>query len=218
MDSLLHDRTTDDSPSARLSSGSVSTKTLLVPLDGTDDGMRSLPIAARLASAVDADIVLVAAELPGSSGPSSETWLENAAATLGPRAARIETVSSVNVSSALEALAAAEVEPVVCMATHARAPIGRAWFGSVAEAVLRGLTYPIVLVGPAVTRAGGLVGRSSPRSTDRRPRSRLSVQRSSGAEHSESESQRFTSPTRSTPTSFPMRCSKQQRSSTRTQI
>jgi nucleotide-binding universal stress UspA family protein len=122
-------------------------KTLLVPLDGTDDGMRSLPIAARLASAIDADVVLVLAELPGSNAPPSETWLEKVAAGVGPRGARAEIVSSVELSDALGALSA-ELDPIVCMATHARAPVGRAWFGSAAEAVLRDLNYPIVLVGP----------------------------------------------------------------------
>jgi nucleotide-binding universal stress UspA family protein len=110
--------------------------------------MRSLPIAARLASAVDADVVLVVAKLPGWSQPPSETWLENVAAGLGPRGARSAIVSSVEVSDALGALAAVELDPVVCMATHARAPVGRAWFGNVAEAVLRDLRVPIVLVGP----------------------------------------------------------------------
>jgi nucleotide-binding universal stress UspA family protein len=124
------------------------TKTLLVALDGTDDGMRSLPIAARFASAIDADVVLVVAELPGSNLPPSETWLENVATGVGPRGARAEIVSSVEVSDALGALAAAELDPIVCMATHARAPVGRAWFGGVAEAALRDLNYPIVLVGP----------------------------------------------------------------------
>jgi nucleotide-binding universal stress UspA family protein len=134
------------------------TKTLLVPLDGTDDGMRALPVASRLASALDADVVLVAAELPGSPEPSAETWLPNVAGQVGPRGARVEIVSSLEVADALAAVAAAELDPVVCMATHARAQIGRAWFGSVAEAVLRDLADPIVLVGPrfdARWRPGG---------------------------------------------------------------
>jgi nucleotide-binding universal stress UspA family protein len=124
------------------------TNTLLVPLDGTDDSMRALPVAARLAPALDADVVLVAAELPGTPGPSVDTWLPNVAVDLGPRGARTEIVASVEVADALAAVAAAEMDPVVCMATHARAPAGRAWFGSVAETVLRELACPVVLVGP----------------------------------------------------------------------
>jgi nucleotide-binding universal stress UspA family protein len=148
MNAQLVDRSKTGSPLPIRSYGGVTTKTLLVPLDGSDDAMRSLPIAARLATAVDANVVLVAAELRGSPEPSSAAWLENVAAGVGPRGARAEIVSSVEVSDALDALAAAERDPVVCMATHARAPVGRAWFGSVAEAVLRDLACPVVLVGP----------------------------------------------------------------------
>jgi nucleotide-binding universal stress UspA family protein len=110
--------------------------------------MRSLPVAARLASAVDADVVLVAAEVPGSVEEPSKVWLERAAATLGPRRARTEIVSSVAVADALRAIAVDELDTVVCMATHARPGVGHAWFGSVAETVLRDLRYPVVLVGP----------------------------------------------------------------------
>jgi nucleotide-binding universal stress UspA family protein len=124
------------------------TKTLLVPLDGTDDSLRALPVAARLASSVDADVVLVTAALPGSPQVPSEAWLQKVAAEVGPRGARTEIVPSLEVSDALGALAAGELDPVVCMATHARARFGRAWFGSVAETVLRDLPYPIILVGP----------------------------------------------------------------------
>jgi nucleotide-binding universal stress UspA family protein len=134
------------------------TKTLLVPLDGTDDGMRALPVVGRLAPALDADVVLVAAELPGAGVPPADSWLPKVAAELGPRGARTAIVSSVEVSDALAAVAAAESDPVICMATHARAPVGRAWFGSVAESALRELACPIVLVGPrcdARWRPGG---------------------------------------------------------------
>jgi nucleotide-binding universal stress UspA family protein len=144
---LAHETKIGSSSPTRLRGG-VMTKTLLVPLDGSDDAMRSLPIAARIADAVDANVVLVAAELPGFAERPSASWLEGVGATVGPHGARTEIVASVEVSDALGALAAAELDPVVCMATHARAPVGRAWFGSVAEAVLRELAYPVVLVGP----------------------------------------------------------------------
>jgi nucleotide-binding universal stress UspA family protein len=147
MGASIVDETNNSAMPPQRSSATVP-KMLLVPLDGTDDGMRSLPVAARLASAVNADVVLVAAELPGSAEEPSKVWLDRAAATLGPRGARTEIVSSVEVADALRAIAVDEPHTTVCMATHARPGVGYAWFGSVAEAVLRDLQAPVVLVGP----------------------------------------------------------------------
>ena len=126
----------------------MTTKTLLVPLDGTDDGMRSLPVASQLAPAIDADVVLVAAELSMSPVPPSQSWLDDVASRLGPRGARTVKIQSVEMADALGAIAADELDPIICMSTHARAPLGYAWFGSVAESVLRDLPYPLILVGP----------------------------------------------------------------------
>jgi len=129
-------------------SGDAMTKTLLVPLDGSDAALRALPVAGRLSRLLDADVTLVAAELPGSPESPDRDWLAGLVPKIGVRGARLEIVRGLEVADALGALAADVLEPVVCMATHARAPIGRAWFGSVAEDVLRTLTLPVVLVGP----------------------------------------------------------------------
>lgn len=141
---------TSDTGSARhrRRSTGAATRTLLVPLDGTDDSERAVPIARRLAPAIDADVVVVAAELPTSPTAPTQTWIDEMAAQIRPREARTAIVSSLDVADALTAVAGDELDPLVCMATHARAPMGYVWFGSVAESVLRELPYPIVLVGP----------------------------------------------------------------------
>ena len=148
MNAMISDEETHSAPTLRRSPGRVTPKTLLVPLDGSDDGMRALPIVGRLATVLDSDVVLVAAELPGSPAPPSPTWLENTASQMAPRGARTAVVSSVEVSDALAALAASELDPAICMSTHARTRIGTTWFGSVAEAVLSDTRCPVVLVGP----------------------------------------------------------------------
>jgi nucleotide-binding universal stress UspA family protein len=121
-------------------------KTVLVPLDGSLDAERVLPIAEGLAERFDADIVLVAAQLDGQV-PSDR--IETAKASVHARRGRVEILHSVSVPDALRAVADDASDPILCMATHARAGLGRALFGSVAEDVVRGLEIPAVLVGPA---------------------------------------------------------------------
>src|SRR3974390_2242445 len=108
MGASIVDKTNNSAMPQQQSSEAVKLKGRRVPLDGTDDGMRSLPVAARLASALDADVVLVAAESPGSAEEPSKGWWHGVAATLGPRGARTEIVSSIEVADALRAIAVDE--------------------------------------------------------------------------------------------------------------
>lgn len=130
-------------------------KTLLVPLDGSLDAERALPVAEALADRFDADIVLMAAQLDGEV-PTDR--IETAMISVHAHGARVEIVRSVSVPDALRAVADDASEPIVCMATHARAGLGHALFGSVAEDVVRGLEIPAVLVGPACSPAVRLEG------------------------------------------------------------
>jgi nucleotide-binding universal stress UspA family protein len=130
-------------------------KTLLVPLDGSLDAERALPVAEVLAERFDADIVLVAAQLDGEV-PSER--IDTAKASVHAHRARAEIVRSVSVPEALRAIADDASEPMVCMATHARTALGHALFGSVAEDVVRGLEIPAVLVGPACSPTVRLEG------------------------------------------------------------
>jgi nucleotide-binding universal stress UspA family protein len=130
-------------------------KTLLVPLDGSLDAERALPVAEALAERFDADIVLVAAQLDGEA-PSDR--IETAKASVHAHGARAEIVRSISVPDALRAIADDASEPIVCMATHARTALGHALFGSVAEDVVRRLEIPAVLVGPACSPTVRLEG------------------------------------------------------------
>jgi nucleotide-binding universal stress UspA family protein len=121
-------------------------KTLLVPLDGTEGAERALPVAARFGERLDADIVLVGAQLDGE---SPIEWLDAAKAKVGVRGVHTEIVLSASVADGLSAVADDTNEPVICMATHARGALGRVLFGSVAEEVVRRLDIPALLVGPA---------------------------------------------------------------------
>jgi nucleotide-binding universal stress UspA family protein len=130
-------------------------KTLLVPLDGSLDAERALPVAQALAARFGADIVLVDAQL-NVEVPSDA--IEAAKASVHAQGARVEIVRSVSVRAALRAVADDANEPIVCMATHARAGLGHALFGSVAEDVVRGLEIPAVLVGPTCSPTVRLEG------------------------------------------------------------
>jgi nucleotide-binding universal stress UspA family protein len=129
-------------------------KTLLVPLDGSHDAARALPVAETLAERFGADIVLVTAQLDG----ELSTGIEGADEAAQPGGVRNETVRSVSVPEALRAVAVDASNPVVCMATHARATLGHALLGSVAEDVVRELEVPAVLVGPACSSSVSLHG------------------------------------------------------------
>jgi nucleotide-binding universal stress UspA family protein len=127
---------------------------IVVPLDGSERSASALPVAASLAPVIGATVTLL-----GAGGGTDASLLE---AELGHRAARLrelgvrEVVTSARPEAEpLEAIAdAAGPGVLVCMATHGRSGPGRAVMGSVAEAVVRALTEPVLLVGPA-GRPGG---------------------------------------------------------------
>jgi nucleotide-binding universal stress UspA family protein len=121
-------------------------KTVLIPLDGSADAERALPVAEQLAGRFGADIVLVAAQLDEHAPPDRVSTAKDA---LHIRGVRTEIVRSLSVPDALRAVADDANEPIVCMATHARTLFGQALFGSTAEAVVHALDIPAVLVGPS---------------------------------------------------------------------
>jgi nucleotide-binding universal stress UspA family protein len=119
-------------------------KTLLVPVDGSHDAARALPVAEQLAERFGADVVQVAVEFDGEQ-PDQRIGPADGPA---PGGHRTETVRSVSVPEALRAVAVDASDPVVCMATHARTTLGHALWGSVAEDVVRELEMPAALIGP----------------------------------------------------------------------
>jgi len=125
-------------------------KTLLVPVDGSHDAARALPVAEQLAERFGADVVQVAAEFDGEEPGRGSVPVQEPGHGGGYRT---ETVRSVSVPEAIRAVAVDAADPVVCMATHARTTLGHAFWGSISEDVVRELEMPVVLIGPACSPA-----------------------------------------------------------------
>ena len=127
------------------------TKTIIVPLDGSQFAERALAPARTLARQTDASVVLVMSRLGGV--PEPDAYLNSAAERAGIEAARAVVSSDLLAATAIPMIADTEPDPLVCMSTHGRSGPGLALFGSIAEAVLRRIDVPVVFVGPSVTSA-----------------------------------------------------------------
>jgi nucleotide-binding universal stress UspA family protein len=120
------------------------TKIIVVPLDGSSEAQRSVPIAKALAGECDAELVLV-----GVSSLVERTRLDLERVDRGLALdARIAAVDGDDVVAAICDVVAQENDPSICMTTHARGRVGHALLGSVAEGLLRTASAPFVLVGP----------------------------------------------------------------------
>jgi nucleotide-binding universal stress UspA family protein len=123
-------------------------KTILVPLDGWESSERSLPVARLLAERENAAIVLVMDVGCTVMSEPPEQYLERAADEAGIDA-ELRVTKQRDVAETLALVAAGVPDPLVVMTSHGRT--GAAWVfsGSVSERVLRTLSVPVVLVGPA---------------------------------------------------------------------
>lgn len=132
-------------------------KTILVPLDGSALALRALPYARALARKEGARIVLVWAVMAGYSSDSrkaAEEELQKAETALIRVSTHLErqgirsTWINVNDEAGWGIINTARDEraDLIVMTTHGRSGLGRWFFGSVAERVLRGAPSPILLV------------------------------------------------------------------------
>lgn len=133
--------------------------TILVPLDGSPLAERALPHAEVIARATNARIALVRAAqefaLPGVDATpgrvkvmaEAEDYLTAIAERLIAAGLTVDT-GVVNDNPTATILSEAEIRPadLIVMATHGRGGLGRLVYGSVAEAVLRRTTVPLLLV------------------------------------------------------------------------
>jgi nucleotide-binding universal stress UspA family protein len=146
-------------------------RTLLVPLDGSELAELAIPVATRLALRDGAELHLVRAHVPlmheaTPGGAEWEAWTrEEERDYLEAAAARVrqggvpEVFTAMVESPVAESICAhaARIEAdLVIMATHGRTGFSRLWFGSVADAVVRGSSVPVLLA-----RAAEDVERSS---------------------------------------------------------
>lgn len=117
---------------------------LVVPLDGSDASVRSVPVAGRLAPRLGLAIRLFSA----SNEPDrSRQWMRGIAETYLPDTDVIIDVSeSPNPVDAI--VEAAGSAGLVCMATAASLRPHQGRVGSVAEGVIRAMGRPVALVGP----------------------------------------------------------------------
>jgi nucleotide-binding universal stress UspA family protein len=138
---------------------------VLVALDGSEVAEGILPFVEQVAGPLDAEVVLLRVieppspvELVASAGVvapdtftlrdmDAKTYLSEVERRLSKKALRVRTRVAFG-PPAEEILAAVRTTgaDLVAMATHGRSGLGRALFGSVAQAVLRASPVPVLLI------------------------------------------------------------------------
>jgi nucleotide-binding universal stress UspA family protein len=142
-------------------------RTILVPLDGSPFSERALPVALCVAGGSGATLHLVRIHVPATRAPislegmpvidqdkDSLRWeAERAYVTrirkqLGPRSEVATRIAVLNgpVAEVLTTYAAFNQVDLIVMTTHGRGGLARAWLGSVADALLRHSSVPVLLV------------------------------------------------------------------------
>jgi nucleotide-binding universal stress UspA family protein len=142
-------------------------RSLLVPLDGSGFGEQALPLALSIARRAGATLQLVHVHTPLAAAYSDGSLVLDASldlhlkrhgqAYLDSIAQRLASVTSVpvrtvllegEIAATIRAAAASTGVDLVVMTTHGRGPLGRLWLGSVADALVRELSMPLLLVRP----------------------------------------------------------------------
>jgi nucleotide-binding universal stress UspA family protein len=143
----------------------MSYRRIMVPLDGSDFAVQSLPVAEELARRSGAELVLVGVHPglpPGPTGRVPEPLaradrevaeaerqaLEREAERL--RGEGIEAQAELEEGPVVDTLCARarESADLVVMATHGRGRLTRFWLGSTADGMVRQCSVPILLVRP----------------------------------------------------------------------
>jgi nucleotide-binding universal stress UspA family protein len=121
-------------------------KTIIVPLDGSDQATTALPTASWLADRFDADLRLMTATT-GRDSVRERATLHHAALLAGD-APSTHVVVGQPPADAIVATAEQSPDSVICMATQGHGATGSTRLGHVAQHVLDSATGPVVLVGP----------------------------------------------------------------------
>lgn len=121
---------------------------IVVPLDGSDLGERALPHAEALAVrwGIPIDLLSVVAEPVECA--TAERYLEKVAASTRADVRVIEPVIAGTPADGIRRAIAKLGHALPCVSTHGHGGAARAIFGSVAEAVLREIAGPVLLIGP----------------------------------------------------------------------
>jgi len=131
---------------------------ILVPLDGSAFGERALPLASVIARRAGCAMSLVHVRLPVPFAPegvearsfegTSERYLAGVEERLAGNATFDFSTELLHgrVEEALGTRIETSGADLVVMSTHGRGPFSRFWLGSVAEAIIRRATCPVLLV------------------------------------------------------------------------
>ena len=149
-------------------------KTIIVPLDGSDFAEAALAPAGALARRTGARVVVTTSKLGGVL-VDAEQYLTAAASRAGISNAEAVVISDRSVVRGLEEIVADVAEPVLCTSTHGRSGIAQALLGSTAEWMIRDLGVPMLLVGPHVEPAAATSFANVVVCTDGTPASRAIV-------------------------------------------
>jgi nucleotide-binding universal stress UspA family protein len=125
------------------------TKTIVVPLDGSEFAERALVPAAALAERTGADVTLMTSKM-GGVVVEPERYLRDAAAKAGITGANVAVISDHFAASGLKVVVTDLADPIVCMSTHGHSGVIQALLGSTAEDAIRLLHAPMLLLGPNV--------------------------------------------------------------------
>lgn len=130
-------------------------KTVIVPVDETEESERAVPVGSALAERTGADVVLVMVNSPNVRPGRDEAYLESVLATLpaSVHGRRLLALVDDPVEDVIVEEAVSSPDSVVVMSTHARSDLASLLVGSVADAVLRRSPVPVVLVGRRASTA-----------------------------------------------------------------
>jgi nucleotide-binding universal stress UspA family protein len=121
---------------------------IVVPLDGDAFSSRAVGPALKLAAASDADVLLVAFAHTDAHGHDLRRYLAQLGSEL-TREVRRKVAVVDDIPAAIVAEVDADPGSIVCMSSVGRSH-GEPLLGSVAEAVLRNVSTPVLLIGPSV--------------------------------------------------------------------
>jgi nucleotide-binding universal stress UspA family protein len=126
---------------------STPSRWIVVPVDPAGQGRSALGIGADLARRIMAGVRVVSVVADAADAEPATARLEAMAGELTDVAVEVDVIIAKDVADAI--VGAASGDAIVCMATAASLLPHQGHFGSHAEAVVRRLGRPVVLVGPA---------------------------------------------------------------------
>jgi nucleotide-binding universal stress UspA family protein len=125
------------------------TKTIIIPLNGSEFSERALASAAEISRRTGAQIVLMTSRF-GGVVENPERYLHDAGARAQIPASREIVISDRFVIPGLEVLVDEFPEPAICMSTRGHFDVGHWLFGSTAAELISRIQIPILFVGPKV--------------------------------------------------------------------